>query len=111
MTSFEVCGFGVEGRTATLLVVMLLMWCSPLFSRWAGIVSITPWPWPTPAGAASATAGGNVPGTGSRGAAGGSEYLELHGASSISLRAPGTESLSRLGFDIARHARICFSAF
>jgi hypothetical protein len=30
--------------------------------------------------------------------AGGSEYLELHGAFSISLRAPGTESLSRFGY-------------
>ena len=29
---------------------------------------------------------------------GGSEYLELHGAFSISLRAPGTESLSRSGY-------------
>ena len=30
--------------------------------------------------------------------AGGSEYLELHGAFSISLRAPGAELLSRFGF-------------
>jgi hypothetical protein len=30
--------------------------------------------------------------------AGGSEYLELHGAFSIALRAPGAELLSRFGF-------------
>jgi hypothetical protein len=30
--------------------------------------------------------------------AGGSEYLELHGAFSTGLRAPGTEALSRFGY-------------
>ena len=33
---------------------------------------------------------------------GGSEYLELHEAFSIGLRAPGAELLSRYGFRIAR---------
>jgi hypothetical protein len=37
--------------------------------------------------------------------AGGSEYLELHGASSIALRAPGAALLSRLGFLAERGAR------
>jgi hypothetical protein len=37
--------------------------------------------------------------------AGGSEYLELHGAFSIALRAPGAALLSRLGFLAGRGAR------
>jgi hypothetical protein len=37
--------------------------------------------------------------------AGGSEYLELHGAFSIALRAPGAALLSRLGFLAWRGAR------
>ena len=41
---------------------------------------------------------GKVPCKGSHAGTGGSEYLELHGAFSTSLRAPGTESLSRSGF-------------
>jgi hypothetical protein len=36
--------------------------------------------------------------------AGGSEYLELHGAFSIALRAPGAELLSRFGFLAGRGA-------
>jgi hypothetical protein len=37
--------------------------------------------------------------------AGGSEYLELHGAFSIALRAPGAALLSRFGFLAGRGAR------
>jgi hypothetical protein len=37
--------------------------------------------------------------------AGGSECLELHGAFSIALRAPGAALLSRLGFLAGRGAR------
>jgi len=37
--------------------------------------------------------------------AGGSEYLELHGAFSIALRAPGAALLRRLGFLAGRGAR------
>jgi len=37
--------------------------------------------------------------------AGGSEYLELHGAFSIALRAPGAALLSRFGFLAWRGAR------
>jgi hypothetical protein len=48
---------------------------------------------------------GKVPCKGSPAGTGGSEHLELHGAFSTSLRAPGTESLSRSGFRLARHHR------
>jgi hypothetical protein len=37
--------------------------------------------------------------------AGGSEYLELHGAFSIALRAPGAELISKSGFLAGRGAR------
>jgi hypothetical protein len=37
--------------------------------------------------------------------AGGSEYLELHGAFSIALRAPGAALLSKFGFLAGRGAR------
>ena len=43
--------------------------------------------------------------------AGGSEYLELHGAFSIALRAPGAALLSRLGFLAGRGAREIALAF
>jgi hypothetical protein len=43
--------------------------------------------------------------------AGGSEYLELHGAFSIALRAPGAALLRRLGFLAGRGAREIAFAF
>jgi len=43
--------------------------------------------------------------------AGGSEYLELHGAFSIALRAPGAALLSRFGFLAGRGAREIALAF
>ena len=43
--------------------------------------------------------------------AGGSEYLELHGAFSIALRAPGAALLRRLGFLAGRGAREIALAF
>jgi hypothetical protein len=63
----------------------------------------TPWPWPTPSRAASATVWEKWPS--GQPEAGGSEYLELHGAFSIALRAPGAALLSRFGFLAGRGAR------
>jgi len=63
----------------------------------------TPWPWPTPSRAASATVWEKWPSGQPK--AGGSEYLELHGAFSIALRAPGAALLSRFGFLAGREAQ------
>lgn len=71
------------------------------------LLSNTPWPWPTPAGAASAGCAEKCPERACR-RHGGSEHLELHGAFSISLRAPGTESLSRFGYLAERVAQELF---
>jgi hypothetical protein len=43
--------------------------------------------------------------------AGGSEYLELHGAFSITLRAPGAALLSKFGFRAGRIAQEIVSRF
>ena len=67
------------------------------------LLTNTPWPWPTPSRAASATVWEKWPS--GQPEAGGSEYLELHGAFSIALRAPGAALLSRFGFLAGRRAR------
>src|SRR5580700_4925184 len=75
------------------------------------LLTNTPWPWPTPAGAASARGGVPHPERKWRAAVGRSAQAQ-RGRLGCFLRAPGTESLSRLGFlGFARSAWIdclCF---
>ena len=110
MTSFEVCGLGAVGRVVTLLVVvlvvaavwmaLLLMVKAPGFESFGrGCFTLTPWPRPTPARGSKCNAVRKSACKGSPEGTGGSEYLELHGAFSTSLRARWEQgSPSRSGF-------------
>ena len=100
ITSLLVCGLGAVGREVTLLVsfvVAMVLGVNPPFLNGLAVFAHK-----HALALAHASEGGKCrvwekwP-TGQP-QAGGSEYLELHGAFSITLRAPGAELLSRLGF-------------
>src|ERR1700692_4074894 len=109
ITSLAVCTLGVEGRVATLslVVALLLMVMVPPFLNGLAVFAHK-----HALALAHASEGGKCrvwekwP-TGQP-QAGGSEYLELHGAFSITLRAPGAALLSKVWFHCrARSARDC----